>query len=96
MIRVVIENILLFLLPTLLYVAWVLLTRQPQASGPDREDAGETKLLDDAPLLWLFAAGAALVVVTLVAFESPSGGKPGQHYVPPSYKDGKIDPGHIE
>jgi len=96
MIRVVIENILLFLLPTLLYVAWILLTRQPQTSGPDGEDAGEKKILDDAPLLWLFAAGAALVVVTLVAFESSTGGKPGQHYVPPSYKDGKIDPGHIE
>lgn len=96
MIRVVIENILLFLLPTLLYVAWVLLTRQPQPSGPDGESSGPPKILDDAPLLWLFAAGALLVVVTLIAFESSSGGKPGQHYVPPSYKDGKIDPGHIE
>jgi hypothetical protein len=97
MIRVVIENILLFLLPTLLYVGWVLLTRQPQTNGPDGEDAAERKILDDAPLLWLFTAGAALVVVTLVAFESSSsGGKPGQHYVPPSYKDGKIEPGHIE
>jgi hypothetical protein len=96
MIRVVIENVLLFLLPTLLYVAWVLLTRQPQANGPDGEDAAQPKILDDAPLLWLFAAGAALVVVTLLAFESSSGGKPGQRYVPPSYKDGKIEPGHIE
>jgi hypothetical protein len=72
------------------------MTRRQPTSGSDGEDAGTPKILDDAPLLWLFGAGAVLVVVTLVAFESSSGGKPGQHYVPPSYKDGKIDPGHIE
>jgi hypothetical protein len=96
MIRIVIENVLLFLLPTLLYVAWILMTRRQQTSGPDAEASHSTKLLDDAPLIWIFAAGAVLVVVTLVAFESPTGGKPGQHYVPPSYKDGHIEPGHLE
>ncbi len=69
---------------------------EQQTSGPDGKDTGATKILDDAPLLWLFVAGAVLVVVTLIAFESSSGGKPGQHYVPPSYKDGKIEPGHVE
>ena len=48
------------------------------------------------PLIWLFIAGAVLVIVTLVAFGSTSGGKPGQHYVPPVMKDGKIVPGHID
>lgn len=91
MIRVFVENILLFLLPTLLYVGWVLLTREQPTGG-----ASTQRVLDDAPLLWLFAAGAVLVVVTLIAFGSTSGGKPGQHYIPPSYKDGHIEPGRIE
>ena len=39
---------------------------------------------------------AVVFVVTLIAFGSSSGGKPGQHYIPPSYKDGHIEPGRIE
>lgn len=87
MIRIVIENLLLFLAPTLIYVAYALATRR------GTPDSG--KVFDDAPLIWLFAAGAALVVVTLLVFGNTSGGKPGQAYVPPSIKDGKIEPGRI-
>jgi len=54
------------------------------------------RVLDDAPLIWLFVAGAALVVITLVSFGSVTGGKPGQVYTPPAFKDGRIEPGHIE
>jgi hypothetical protein len=88
MIRIVAENIFLFLLPTVVYIAYVYLTREekPQA----------TRVLDDAPLIWLFVAGAAVVFITLISFESMTGGKPGQTYTPPSFKDGKIQPGHIE
>jgi hypothetical protein len=97
MIRTIVENMLLFLLPTFIYAAWVLLgqARHAKEKGDDngRPVMG---ILDDAPLLWLFASGALLVIVTLAAFESSSGGKPGQHYQPPSMKDGKIEPGHIE
>jgi hypothetical protein len=95
MIRIVIENILLFLLPTILYVTYMLLTRDQGASQTPSGLPGATRVLDDAPLLWLFVAGAALVIATLVAFGSTSGGKPGQHYEPPVLKDGKIEPGHI-
>jgi hypothetical protein len=96
MIRVVIENILLFLLPTLAYIGWVVIAR-PETL--DRTEGGRikaTRLLNDAPLVWLTAAGTLLLVVALVFFGSTSGGKPGQHYTPPSMKDGKIEPGHIE
>lgn len=99
MIRTVIENLLLFLLPTLLYVAWVMLQRYRSSAGQDDEDGGSrgaAQLLDDAPLLWLFASGALLVIVTLTAFGSSSGGKPGQRYEPSILKDGKIQPSHIE
>jgi hypothetical protein len=62
MIRIVVENILLFLLPTFVYVAYVYMTRE---EGP-----GATSVLDDAPLLWLFAARAVCVIVTHVTFGS--------------------------
>lgn len=88
MIRIVIENLLLFFLPTLAYVIYVSVTR--------REDAAGKRVLDDAPLLWLLIAGAALVVATLVIFGNTSGGQPGQTYHPPVIKDGRIQPGHID
>jgi hypothetical protein len=88
MIRVVIENILLFLLPTAMYAAYVLLMRRRATT------AGEA--LNDAPLVWLFIAGAVLVVTTLVFYGSTSGGKPGQVYIPPQVKNGRIEPGHMQ
>jgi hypothetical protein len=95
MTRVVLENILLFLLPSLVYVAYVRMMR-PDKNGGQRGLAGAARVLDDAPLLWLFAAGALLVIVTLVMFGSSSGGKPGQHYEPPVLKNDRIEPGHID
>lgn len=88
MIRIVAENIFLLLLPTIVYVAYVYLTRD------DKPDA--LRLLDDAPLIWLFVAGVALVIITLLSFGSVNGGRPGQVYTPPSFKNGKIEPGHID
>ncbi len=89
MIRIVAENVLIFLLPTLAYIAYVLLTRR----SPN-DDAG-ARVLDEAPFLWLFAAGAFLVVAALIAFNAGSGGKPGQAYQPPVMRDGQIEPGHV-
>ena len=76
------------LLPTLIYVAYIYMTRE------EKPDAA--RVLHDAPLIWLFVAGAALVIATLVVFGSISGGKPGQVYIPPVLKDGRIEPGRIE
>jgi hypothetical protein len=88
MIRVVVENIVLFFLPTAIYVTYVLLTRKSDS---------KSGVLDDAPLMWLMFAGTAVVFVVLVAFGSTSGGKPGQVYVPPSLnKDGKVEPGTLK
>lgn len=97
MIRIVVENVLLFLLPTFLYLAYVFFTRA--TSGKDENGdtaAAASSLLDDAPLLYLFAAGVLLVIATLVVFGSTTGGKPNQPYVPPSIKDGRIEPGHVQ
>ena len=95
MIRIVIENILLFLLPTLLYLAYMLVMRETAATDANASHT-QPGLLDDAPLLYLFVAGVALVLITLVAFGSTSGGKPDQSYTPPAMKDGHIQPGHTQ
>jgi hypothetical protein len=87
MIRIVIENFLLFLTPTAIYVTYVWLTRDAATKGSP---------LDDAPVVWLFGAGAMLVVIVLVAFGTTSGGKPGQTYIPPVFKDGQVIPGRSE
>ena len=86
MVRIVVENLLLFLLPTLLYTIYVAVRRG--SSGDN------TPVLQDAPLVWLFIMGVVLMVGTLVLFGTSSGGKPGEAYQPPVYKDGKIVPGH--
>jgi hypothetical protein len=89
MIRTVAENVLLFLMPTAIYLAYAYLRRQDKGAA-----AGS--VWDDAPLIWLFVIGAAMVFVTLLVFGSTSGGKPGQTYQPPVYRDGKIVPGEIK
>lgn len=86
MIRHVIENLLLFLLPTLVYVTYVWFSRDE--ATPKRD------VLAEAPLIWLTIVGASLVVVTMALFGSTSGGKPGDGYSPPGMQDGKIIPGH--
>ncbi|HRN88502.1 DUF6111 family protein [Hyphomicrobium sp.] len=97
MIRVVIENLLLFLLPTLIYAAWVLYVRSKEEARDENGNKPPVRaLVDDAPLLWLFIAGVVLVVATLLTFGTYTGGKPGQHYTPGVLRDGKIEPGTIQ
>lgn len=86
MIRMVIENVLLFFLPTAAYLAYVYLARKDDGPGK--------VLLDDAPLVWLSISGAVLVVAAIIAFGSTSGGQPGDGYAPPGMKDGKLVHGH--
>lgn len=87
MIRVVIENILLFMLPTLVYVLFMLVRRRQNANTSVQQ------IFDDAPIVWLLAAGAVVMVAGLAYFGSTTGGKPGEQYQPPVYKDGKVVPG---
>ncbi len=88
MMRVIAENLFLFLLPTFIYLAYMGL------SG--REAGNRDRAIADAPLIWLFAAGALLVLATLIVFGSSTGGKPGQSYRPPAFGDGKIEPGRLQ
>jgi len=88
MIRVVIENVLLFLLPAAMYFGYVLLTRSDTPAGT---------VVNDAPLIWLFVAGALLVGATLAYYATITpGATPGAVYTPPRMKDGRIEPGTLK
>jgi hypothetical protein len=87
MIRIVIENILLFLLPTAVYLGYVFLTR--------RSTPGD--VINEAPLVWLFVLGALCVAATLIYYATITpGGTPGQVYIPPRMKNGQIEPGQLK
>lgn len=91
MIRLIIENILLFLLPTVLYVIFIMLRRSQE------RDNTVTRALDNAPLPLLFTVGFVLMISVLGYYGTQSsGGKPGQTYRPPELVDGKIKPGRFE
>ncbi len=86
MIRIVIENIFFFLLPALVYIAWVAFQRN--------DWPGLGTVLREAPLLKLFVLGAALMLTTLVAFSTRTRNTPGDAYEPAIFKDGRLEPGH--
>lgn len=91
MIRLIIENILLFLLPTILYVIYTMLRHSGERSN------SISRTLATAPLPVLFAAGVALMATVLALYsEKSDGGKPGQVYRPPTVVDGKLQPGRFE
>jgi hypothetical protein len=88
MIRVLIENLLLFLLPTALYVSFSMLLR--------RDGASFVSVMNRAPILMLSVLGASLVVIVLSVFGNVGPGKPGQAYEPAEFKDGKVVPGRMK
>jgi hypothetical protein len=88
MIRIAIELILLFLLPTAAYLGYALLMRPAR---PAKAVMGE------APLVWLGLSGAVLVFATLIYYGSTTtGGGIDQTYTPARIKDGQIEPGHFK
>lgn len=89
MIRVFVTIILPLLLPTILYVLWVIAMRRA-------ETAGVAALLQELPWPWLAAAGLLLVAGVLVLVSMYMGSAGRGVYVPPRAVDGRIVPGHIE
>ena len=88
MIRIVIENLILLLLPTLIYFGYVFI------SGGMRARSGK-QILNEAPLIWLLVSGVLLAGTVVAIFSTFSGGKPGEPYRPAELRDGKIVPGRI-
>lgn len=86
MIRIVIENIFFFLLPTMLYIIWVAFSED--------EWSGLPIVLRRAPLVRLFFAGAVLMLGVLIAFSSRTSNSPDDVYVPASMVNGKLERAH--
>jgi hypothetical protein len=85
MLRVILFNLLLFAVPFAGYAAYVWLRRRAVVGG----------VFDDAPIVWLAAAGLVLVIAGFAVFGVISGSEPDGVYVPPYMEDGRIVPGRI-
>ena len=90
MTRVLLQYLLPLLLPTVFFVAWVLLTRR----GSRGE--GAMQRLERGPWFWLTAAGIVLVAAVLAYVAVTGGDDPGGTYVPPRFEGGRIIPGEIK
>lgn len=86
MIRIVIENLFFFLLPTMAYITYIAFRRN--------DWPGLWQVLRDAPLVSLFVTGAVLMFATFILFSTATGHRPGESYTPPAYSGGKLVPGH--
>ena len=86
MIRRILYEVILFLLPFALYgIYWRYIGRL-SATAPKRAH----------PWTILFAAGLMLVAASFVWWALTSGEPAGGVYVPPRVEDGVIVPGHVE
>jgi hypothetical protein len=88
MLRILATIILPLLLPTILYVVWLVAARRmPLASS------GRWRTL---PWPWLAGIGVLLAAAMLYIIDARIGGSAQGVYVPPQWIGGKIVPGHVE
>jgi hypothetical protein len=87
MARVVVLDVLLFLLPFAGYAVWLVMTRGSLANATDWQIR---------TIAYLGIAGAVLLVGTLIIFVTFQTSPPGHEYEPAQMEDGKIVPGHFE
>ena len=81
------EIVLPLILPTVIYIGYMLLARpHPGSNVPAL----------DWPWLWLGVAGVALLILTLVAIALFGGAAPSARYQPAKVINGEIKPGHFE
>jgi hypothetical protein len=86
MLRFVLLVVFLMALPALIYVA---LARFRTGQGLD-------EIMPRLPVVALAAAGAVLTTAVLLVYLQFNRNAPGGQYVPPVFKDGEIQPGHVE
>ena len=89
MLRVILQQLALFLLPIAVYVAYALWARRrAHRLGVEAAD------LRSGPWFWLIIGGLALSIVGFVVLASVGYG-PDSHYVPPHIENGRIVPGQL-
>jgi hypothetical protein len=86
MLRIALIDIVLFLLPFLLYAAY-----KVGVKGVAPAD-----LWQGAPVFWLLAAGCGLLLVVIATLIQFSGGNTKGTYHPPVLEDGVIKPAEID
>jgi hypothetical protein len=97
MLRVFLTIVLPLVLPTLLYLVWVRVAHWGSAEGSQQgSERGETVRWAALPWVWLAAAGALLLALTLFVVTVHFGTSQTGPYVPPRWENGRIVPGHIE
>lgn len=86
MLRVILVNLMMFLLPFVFYIAIKFLTRV---------DDGKASVLEGLPIMPLALLGTILVAVTLAVTATMSDKNQGT-YEPAVIIDGKVQPGRIK
>jgi len=88
MLRVLLTIVLPLLLPTAIYVGWLIVAHRVQRNG--------TVPWVELPWVWLAGAGLLLLVLVLFVVHVHFGAPETGTYVPPRWEDGRIVPSHIE
>ena len=88
MLRVFLTVVSPLVLPTALYVGWLVVAHRVQRAGAVR--------WMELPWVWLAAAGVLLLVLVLFVVHVHFGTRETGTYVPPRWEDGRIVPSHIE
>jgi hypothetical protein len=90
MIRILLEYMLPIILPTVLYIGWLVAEQKRTAAGAAPRE------IKDAPWIWLLALGVFFAVLIALATALMGPSSIDGIYVPPQLKDGVIVPGHVE
>jgi hypothetical protein len=90
MLRLLAEYLLPLLLPTALYLLWLLWRRMAAARG-----AGVVPEWTEGPWFWLVLAGIGLSLCAFVIGGVTWGHMPAAAYHPARTIDGRIEPGHF-
>ncbi|MCS6853882.1 MAG: DUF6111 family protein [Elioraea sp.] len=88
--RGIIQGVLLFLIPFVLYFGWLLLVRRAAEANGEAQPAIVWR---DVPWVVLSFLGVVLVAVGLMVFADLRAMKPGEPYAPARLEGGRIVPG---
>jgi hypothetical protein len=88
MLRVFLTVVLPLVLPTAIYVGWLVVAQRMQRTG--------AVPWVELPWVWLAGAGVVLLAVVLSVVHVHFGTAETGTYVPPRWEDGRIIPGHVE
>ncbi len=86
MLRIVLTQLFLFLLPFACYATWLWLSKKGE--NPDSWSKG--------PVAWLSLAGLALAIVGFVTLAMLDKSPEGKEYRPSEFRDGVLVPGRFE